>query len=120
MYIFKNKKPLTRKQANRVKFGCIFIVNDKVVFNHKGKEKARRVVLLGKKNGSLLIAPIRHRPPSIMEISNFDGKRCIRLDKSVLVGKNKVYSKNGFKGTKNDYLSKSEKVALKKKMLGYK
>ena len=73
--------------------------------------------MIGKKNGSLIVAPIRNRIPNIMELSQFDGKRCIRLDKSLLITKNKIYTKKGFKKTNNDFLTKSEKVDLKKKLL---
>lgn len=118
--VFDNKKTLTKRQVREAKIGGVFIVNDKIVFNHKGKEKPRRVVLVGKRGNSVIVAPIRHRPPGTMEVSRFDGNRCIRLDKSVLISKNKVYSKNSFKGTHNDYLTKHEKVLLIRKILGYK
>ena len=117
---FKNKKPLTKMQLNKAKFGGVYIVNDKEVFNRKGTEKARRVVLLSKRRNGVVIAPVRKRNPSSMEVSRFDGNRCVRLDKSVLVTKNKVYPKYRFKGTQNDFLTKSEKVSLKKKYLSYK
>ncbi len=41
------------------------------------------------------------------------------FNKAVLVSKNKVYSKNQFKNTQNDFLTKNEKVRLKKKVLDY-
>lgn len=117
MNVFSNKKPITRTQAIKARFGTVFIVNDKKVFNPKGKSKSRRVVIIGKKSGSLIVAPIRRCNPYSLELSNFDNQRSIRLDKSVLITKNKVYSKNGFKNTQNDFLTNHEKVLLKKKII---
>ena len=117
---FQDKKTLSKRQVNNIKFGTVLIVNDKLVFNHKGKVKARRVVVIGKKNGSLIVAPIRNRVPNVMELSRFDGKRCVRLDKYVLITKNKIYTKKGFKKTNNDFLTKAEKVELKRKVIKYK
>ena len=117
---FLKKKPMTKMQLQKARFGGVFIVNDIEVFNKKGTPKARRVVLISKKRNGVVVAPIRRRPPSSMELSRFDGNRCVRLDKTVLISKNKVYPKQGFKGTKNDFLTKHEKVLLKKKYLKYK
>lgn len=116
--LFKNKKPLTRTQVEKARFGNVFIVNDKQVFNPKGAEKPRRVVLVGKKDGSLQVAPVKRSSPYQMELSNFDGNRSVILGKTVTITKNKVYSKRDFRGTSNDYLTTSEKVKLKKKILG--
>ena len=111
---FDGKKPLTKSQARNAKFGSVFIVNDRDVFNHKGPQKARRVVLVGKKNGSLVVAPVRKTLSVSIEVSGFDGGRSVMLYKAVVVSKNKVYSKNGFRNTKNDYLTTNEKIKLKK------
>ena len=113
--VFIGKKTLTKKQATKAKIGSVFIVNDKEIFNKKGPNKIRRVVLIGKRNGSLLIAPVRRHPPISMELSNFDGERSLILSKAVLISKNKVYSRFKFKGTQNDYLTTKEKILLKKK-----
>lgn len=77
------------------------------------------MVLIGKKSGSLFVAPVRRSPYSSMEVSRFDGDRSVMLNKTILVSKNKVYSKNQFKNTQNDFLTKNEKVRLKKKVLDY-
>lgn len=111
----KERKPLTRKQADNAKFGSVFIVMDSE-FNRKSpKDKTRHVVLLGRRSGSLLIAPIKHTNPSRMELKNFDGNRSVYLDKSRLITRNKVYPLNSFGSKGNDYLTASEKVELKKR-----
>ena len=115
--IFNNKQTLTKEQSKKAKFGAVFIVNDKEVFNPKGVGKPRRVVLLGKKNGSLIVAPIRRSSNKTLELSRFDGNRSVIIGKAVTIAKNKIYSKNGFKHTENDFLTPHEKYKLKKKLI---
>lgn len=108
--------PLTKRQAEKAKFGTVFVVKDKE-FNRKSpSNKTRRVVKLGIKNGSLLIAPIKHTSPTRMELKNFDGGRSVFLDKRRYISKNKVYKLNGLNKNNNDYLTTKEKIELKKRL----
>lgn len=117
---FKNKSPLTKKQVEKAKFGNVFIVSDREFNPKANKEKTRRVVYLGLKNGSLIVAPVKHTSIARMELKNFDGNRSVYLDKQRYISKNKVFKKNQFKGTNNDYLTISEKHVLRKKFNAYK
>lgn len=116
----KPRNSLSKQQVKNIKFGSVFIVMDKE-FNPKSPEnKTRHVVFLGKKGGSLILAPIKHTSPSRMELKNFDGNRSIYLDKIRYFSKNKVYPLNDFKDKGNDYLTIEEKVELKKRYKRYK
>lgn len=110
--------PITVKQRKYSHIGSVFIVPDHI-FNPSSPErmKPRRAVLVSKAGGNIYLAPVRRISNQRIALSNFDGSREIVLEKTKMVPRDKVFSKKHFPGTSNDYLSKKEKIKLRKALL---